>query len=142
MRQLILTLLAILNMSVADPNPALVRIPINLPMTLYTVYGRPVTYVVCDKAMAKPLIAAFKCLGKLDKPVEIVYHGCHAYRKIAGTERWSEHAYGRAIDLNAYIGMPDRMIRCFLDTGYFIHGGDWPGSKKDPMHMELKTDVN
>lgn len=116
--------------------PKLVKIPVAHPMTLYTVSGRPVKFVVCDKALAKPLTTALVCLSRLGKPVTLVYHGCHNPRNIAGTDKLSQHYYGRAIDLNAHIGVPPRMLKCFEEAG-FTNGGQWPAPKTDPMHFEI-----
>lgn len=120
-------------------SPELVKISIDHPMTLYRVGGDPVTFVVCDKAMAQPLTKAFLCLNALKKPVTVVFHGCYNDRTIKGRTKISEHAYGLAIDLNADIGLPPRMVNCFLEAGFFW-GGHWrPESVRDPMHFQLRA---
>lgn len=96
-----------------------------------------------DRSMADNNTAAFNC------------------RRVSGTDRWSEHAYGRAIDINpvqnpyvrgdtvepeagrAYLdrsdvrpGMivqPGPVVRAFGDVGW-EWGGDW-SSSKDYQHF-------
>ena len=128
--------LLIFQLCLASAKITLVRIPISVNMTLYTLGGRLVRHVVCDESMAEPLNQALGCIQGLEEPVALVFHGCYNYRYIAGTERLSQHAFGKAIDLNAFVGTPPRMVKCFTDAG-FEHGGDWPGSKKDSMHFQL-----
>ncbi|MGH2951525.1 MAG: M15 family metallopeptidase, partial [Solirubrobacterales bacterium] len=83
-------------------------------------------------------------------------------RFVAGTSRWSEHAYGRAIDINPienpYVsgdhvsppaGRPyadcsreaegmihdgDQVVRAFAKAGW-EWGGDWPGATRDYQHF-------
>ena len=96
-----------------------------------------------DRSMAANNTSAFNC------------------RRVAGTSRWSEHAYGRAIDINPvqnpYVngstvepeagrsdldrsdvrkGMvvrPGPVVRAFADEGW-LWGGDW-NSSKDYQHF-------
>jgi hypothetical protein len=83
-------------------------------------------------------------------------------RTVAGTSRWSEHAYGRAIDINpienpyvsggrtsheksepyldrtrkrrGMIRAGDAVVRAFASIGWGW-GGYWPGSVKDYQHF-------
>lgn len=65
-------------------------------------------------------------------------------RKIAGTNKWSAHAGGYAIDINpgrnpvtygkVKTDMPPWMNDLANKYGLFW-GGNWKGSKKDPMHF-------
>jgi hypothetical protein len=82
---------------------------------------------------------------------EAGWDGGYAHRKIAGTDRWSVHAAGTAIDWNASqhgrTGHPNegwsatqsRCIRWMLTHtlrgGYFVWGGIW--RNPDPMHFEV-----
>lgn len=66
----------------------------------------------------------------------------HSYRKIAGTDVWSNHAYGLAIDVNApWNGrgtdgnLPRKFVRTMKFWG-FEWGGDWDFT--DPMHFEWR----
>lgn len=115
----------------------LVQIPVANHMTLYHLGGRKVPFVVCSDAMAQPLTDALECVAKLTQPVDLVYHGCYNYRYIEGTTRLSRHASGTAIDLNASIGVPMRMVLCFEKNG-FEWGGRWSYPTTDPMHFQLR----
>jgi hypothetical protein len=138
MKFLGLLLGSILTMGVALPD----LIPIQVPnqMTLYHSRGPVVSYVVCNRALAKPLIKALQCLERLERPVGLVYHGCYNYRNIAGTNRLSKHAAGMAIDLNAGMKIPDRMVKCFEDAG-FTWGGRWGPPSTDPMHWQIDKET-
>jgi hypothetical protein len=68
------------------------------------------------------------------------FSGCYSPRKIFGTDRWSKHAYGMAVDLNYFpetgetkVEMP--VVKCFEKEG-FIWGGRW--KNKDNMHFEWR----
>lgn len=134
MRHFAIAAIAVLNSAVVKPE--LVEIPVKHPMTLYHLNGRTVTFVVCNKTLAKPLHQALSCLINLKEPVDLVYHGCYNHRYIAGTNRLSNHASGTAIDLNADTEIPARMVKCFEDAG-FSWGGRWPEPDTDPMHFEI-----
>lgn len=84
-------------------------------------------------------------------------------RYVAGTRRWSMHAYGRAIDLNpvenpyvsgSHVSPPagapyadrsrdargmvhagDRVVRAFRRRAGWGWGGSWPGSARDYQHF-------
>jgi hypothetical protein len=70
--------------------------------------------------------------------------GGYNARKIAGTNKWSAHAGGYAIDINpgrnpvtygkVKTDMPPWMNALANKYGLFW-GGNWKGSKKDPMHF-------
>jgi hypothetical protein len=69
--------------------------------------------------------------------------GTYNPRKIRGSKtKWSNHAYGAAIDINAEENgfnvagnIPLPMIAAFKAQG-FKWGGDYKGGRKDPMHFE------
>lgn len=84
-------------------------------------------------------------------------------RFVAGTDRWSMHAYGKAIDINpienpyvsgSHVSPPagapfadrsrdaegmidagDEVVRAFARTAGWEWGGAWPGSTKDYQHF-------
>ena len=120
--------------------PDLIQIQVPNQMTLYHPRGPAVSYVVCNRILAKPLIEALLCLERLQEPVTLVYHGCYNHRNIAGTNRLSKHASGMAIDLNAGMKIPERMAKCFEDAG-FTWGGRWAAPTTDPMHFELRRSI-
>jgi hypothetical protein len=63
-------------------------------------------------------------------------------RKISGSNRWSNHAYGAAVDINSeengfntgHGTMPKPVVAAFKSEG-FAWGGDYKG-RTDPMHFE------
>jgi hypothetical protein len=103
-----------------------------------------------------PSVAAFRWFTTLMTAIEPVgqigWDGAYAYRKIAGTDVWSEHAAGTAFDWNAsqhprgstkYAGWTAdqvRVIRWALATplGKLIRWGSDFGDP-DPMHFELRS---
>jgi hypothetical protein len=70
--------------------------------------------------------------------------GGYSNRKIFGTNTYSEHAFGNAIDVNPnenpqQRGGPSNMpanVREIAAKYGLIWGGDWSGSSRDPMHFE------
>lgn len=72
--------------------------------------------------------------------------GGYARRTIAGTGTPSEHAYGRAIDVNWHRNargentpsdLPPNVGQIAAKYG-LVWGGDWKGADRDPMHFEYK----
>ena len=76
-------------------------------------------------------------------------------RPIEGTELWSLHAYGLAIDLNPSANPQGTkttdMPKVFRDSiesitaggrQVFQWGGDWDGSQSDPMHWQVGASAN
>ena len=133
---------------------AAVTTPFNSPLVtidvvqyglVYFTNNRPVTGIRCHKAMVKPLITAFNCTQKAEKYLKmrmlLNFGGCYVPRKIHGTNRWSNHKWGTAIDINVPTpfsrGVNNQhkaLVKCFKDQG-FEWGGDW--KNKDYMHFEL-----
>jgi hypothetical protein len=70
--------------------------------------------------------------------------GGYSNRKIFGTNTYSEHAFGNAIDINPnenpqQHGGPSNMpanVREIAAKYGLIWGGDWRGASRDPMHFE------
>lgn len=71
-------------------------------------------------------------------------------RYIAGTQTPSEHAYGRAIDVNWNANPPGANKKYTIDpqtartlaSKYGLTwGGDWTGNTTDPMHFEINQKV-
>lgn len=104
-----------------------------------------------------PAAPAFEWLTGFLHSIEPVtqdgWDGGYAHRKIAGTNVWSEHSAGVAIDWNASqhpLGTPkttgwDRgawgaiewLLSKTLKGSFFTWGGQW--TRPDPMHFELKS---
>ena len=113
-------------------------VTIDLPPGYKTGLGNPIRSVTCHDSMKEPLAKAFTCLrdnGRLNLITTI--DGCYCYRNIRGTDRLSNHAHGRAIDINAATTTPPEVAECFKQAG-FIWGGDWK-FRPDPMHFELPS---
>jgi hypothetical protein len=110
----------------------------SLPLPLKTVHGFTVTKMLCHKDMEIPLTKAFACvkLAGLEKEIQNT-GGCFCYRNIAGTNRLSKHAQGKAIDINVGLPMHKGIVECFERAG-FKWGGDF--RRSDPMHFELTTE--
>lgn len=103
-----------------------------------------------------PLLVAF-CLDFHREVEELVPGWCwgHSPKKIEGTDRWSEHAWGGAVDLNAPrhpMGKPDtftagevkaldRLLDRYTYKGRRLlrSGKDYRG-RKDDMHVEIIGD--
>jgi hypothetical protein len=73
--------------------------------------------------------------------------GGYNYRNIAGTNRLSNHAYGRALDINwndnarGTKGKIDpTLARTLAQKHGLVWGGDW--SNPDPMHFEVAGALN
>jgi hypothetical protein len=73
------------------------------------------------------------------------HSGGYNPRFIAGTETPSQHAYGRAIDVNwnlnprggAGFNIPTDVAHTLAQKYGLTWGGDWSGSTRDPMHFEI-----
>lgn len=91
-----------------------------------------------------------------DKKIEKIDDGAwddHGYglRKIAGTDVWSNHASGTAVDVNAlrhWVGIPNTFLKAWKVTkmkfklattfeGLITWGGTW--RSPDEMHFEINT---
>ena len=101
--------------------------------------------IYCNKAMIKPLNAAFKALIATGCVKELkTWDGCFNIRGKRGNPKsYSLHSWGVAIDVNAawngYGKKPvlsAAFVKCFTDNG-FDWGGVW--GKPDGMHFQLKT---
>jgi hypothetical protein len=114
--------------------------------------------IYCHRDLVKPLSAAFKALIDTGAVKELkTWDGCYNPRAIRGYERqWkrfeklnqaagarylSTHAWGLAIDVNAFengLGRKPKLsktfIKCFTDNGFTL-GGTF--KRLDGMHFEL-----
>jgi hypothetical protein len=118
--------------------------------------GRPLKTISFHKKAAPALLAALneiwdhcgKDQATLDR--EGISHCAGTYnpRKVRGSAtKWSNHAFGAAIDLDAEANgldtkgdMPDWVVAAFKRQGA-RWGGDYHG-RKDPMHFEFCQDAD
>jgi hypothetical protein len=91
----------------------------------------------------KAVLTEIKSLG-LDKAVKS-YGGIYNFRAVRGSENYSTHSWGIAIDIEpaAYpLGsskrLPQAVVDVFAKHG-FTYGGDFPG-RKDPQHFQYAKD--
>jgi hypothetical protein len=74
------------------------------------------------------------------------HSGGYNRRFIAGTQTPSEHAFGRAIDVNwnrnprgqGGYDIPADVARSLAAKYGMTWGGDWSGNTRDPMHFEIR----
>lgn len=117
--------------------------PINLGAGLRTV-GSPYGRITVNATAADNFVGFLRALHKTGYKVTSL--GSYANRNIAGTNRRSLHSYGLAIDINpsqnpvAYgkviTNLPKGIGRLAAKYG-LAWGGQWNGSKKDPMHFSV-----
>lgn len=116
-----------------------------------TYEGTRIPYLVFHKKAADALLAALTAVwdyygrdqAKIDALGISKTAGTFNPRKIAGSDRWSNHAFGAAIDINAddngfnkgHGNIPLPMIAAFKAQGA-RWGGDYHG-RTDPMHFEF-----
>lgn len=115
---------------------------------------KPLKYLLFHRKAASALAAALdgvwqasgKSQAKLDHDGVSSTAGTYCCRKIRGSTRWSNHAFGGAIDLDAehngfFAGkgtIPDYAVAAFDRVG-FRWGGRYKG-RTDPMHFEACDD--
>lgn len=126
-------------------------VPIVPPFKMYY-DGKPIKAIQFHKKAAPALKAALDEIWEhygqdqatIDKLGISKYAGSYNPRKIRGSAtRWSNHAYGAAIDLNAEQNgfgagkgtMPEPVVAAFKAQGA-LWGGDYRG-RTDPMHFEF-----
>jgi hypothetical protein len=98
----------------------------------------------CNKDMVEPLSQAFKNLISTGHVKELkTWDGCFNIRKMRGLSSMSLHAWGIAIDVNAFENQLNQspklssgFVKCFKDAG-FDWGGEW--ERMDGMHFQLKN---
>jgi hypothetical protein len=111
----------------------------------FFINNRVLDSLVCHKDLSQPLVKALECTREKEAiyATKMLFNsgGCYADRKIHGTNRWSQHKYGRAIDINVptpFSKVVNRqhpeLVKCFKAQG-FEWGGDW--KNKDYMHFQI-----
>lgn len=126
-------------------------VPVVPPFKMYY-EGKPIKAITFHRKAASALMAALQSIWEhyghdqatLDKLGISNYSGSFNPRLIRGSStRWSNHAYGAAIDINAekngfgtgHGTMPQPVIDAFKAQGA-LWGGDYHG-RTDPMHFEF-----
>jgi hypothetical protein len=117
--------------------------PLNLRAGLRTV-GSPYGRITVNASTADNFVGFLRALHRTGYRVTSL--GSYANRNIAGTNTRSLHSYGLAIDINpsanpvAYgkviTNLPKGIGRLAAKYG-LAWGGNWNGSKKDPMHFSV-----
>lgn len=114
--------------------------------------GKPIPCIKFHRKAAPALKAALEAIWdhygrdqiKVDAARISHFSGAYNPRKIRGSAtRWSNHAYGAAIDFDAehngfntgHGTMPQAVVDCFKAQGA-LWGGDYHG-RTDPMHFEF-----
>lgn len=121
------------------------------PFTMYY-DGEPVRRIRFHKKAAPALKAALDDIwaaygrdqAAIDRDRVSVYDGAYNPRKIAKSDKWSNHAFGAAIDLDAahnaqgtgHGTVSQRVIDAFKRYGA-RWGGDYQTARTDPMHFEF-----
>lgn len=96
----------------------------------------------CNRALVAPLSAAFQNLISRGYVKELkTFDGCFNIRKKRGLTSMSLHAWGIAIDVNAFenqLNMTPKLsagfVKCFTDAGFYW-GGNF--TRRDGMHFQL-----
>jgi hypothetical protein len=137
-----------------NPNtgaPGKQLVPVVPPFKMYY-DGKPIAHIMFHKKAALALTAALNAIWEhydcnqaaIDKAGISRYSGAYNPRKIRGSAtRWSNHAYGAAIDFDAehngfntgHGKMPQAVVDAFKAQGA-LWGGDYHG-RTDPMHFEF-----
>lgn len=117
--------------------------PLNLGAGLRTV-GTPYGAIKVNATAADNFVAFLRALNRTGYKVNSI--GSYANRNIAGTNTRSLHSYGLAVDLNpaqnpvtygkVITNLPKGIGRLAAKYG-LAWGGQWNGSKKDPMHFSI-----
>lgn len=101
--------------------------------------------IYMNKMLQKPLEAALRCLISKGLASELkTWDGCYIVRNSRGSNVWSLHAWGLAIDVNAATNrlgqkptLSSGFVSCFTENGF-----NWGGrfrNMPDGMHFELAS---
>ncbi|MDN3278769.1 M15 family metallopeptidase [Frankia sp. RB7] len=135
----------------ARDEPGKQLVPVIPPFQMYY-DGKPVKQILFHRKAAAALRAAlddiWNSCGRDQARIDALrishYSGAYNHRLIRGSaDRWSNHAYGAAIDFDAehngfntgHGTMPQAVIDAFKRQGA-LWGGDYHG-RTDPMHFEF-----
>lgn len=135
----------------AKGGPGQQLVPVIPPFRM-TYEGKPIRNIMFHRKAAPALAAALQAVwehyGRDQAKVDVCgvskYSGAYNPRLIRGSStKWSNHAYGAAIDLNAEANgfntghgtMPQAVVDAFKAQGA-LWGGDYL-HRTDPMHFEF-----
>ena len=124
----------------AKPSPVLRKIHVDIPHWKIGGSNKVVNTVYVAAHARAPLEKALSCVTALEKKLEtqflFTFDGTYVPRYIKGTTRWSNHAHGTAIDINAHHkSQAIELVMCFEEAGW-KWGGRWP--RPDVMHFEWR----
>jgi hypothetical protein len=121
-----------------------VTMPFELPLS----WDRTstVSRMTCHRRLAGIFVSVFDQIQVCGLQSRITsFGGCFAFRPQRTGTKLSTHSWGIAIDLNPESNaqgtpgtMDSELIEVFRDAG-FQWGGDWSGSRRDPMHFQFCT---
>jgi hypothetical protein len=122
----------------------LITITLPFPATLSWDHSRQVTRMTCHKLMQPIFINCFQQIADAGLQSQITgFGGCFCFRPQRAGARLSTHCWGIAIDLNPENNAPGTagqmhpgVTAIFRNAG-FTWGGDWLGSRCDPMHFQF-----
>jgi hypothetical protein len=121
-----------------------VIMPFELPISWDR--ARTVSSMTCHRKLAGIFASVFAQIqaGGLQSSITS-FGGCFAFRRQRAGSKLSTHSWGIALDLNPETNaqgtsgtMDAELIEVFCGAG-FKWGGDWGGSRRDPMHFQFCT---
>ena len=121
-----------------------VPIPFSIPLAWDTKVR--VSSVRVNKGIVDVVAGTFKALNDRGLAPQIkTFGGAYNYRPKRGSNKYSTHSWGIALDLNTATNqmgtkgdMPKIIVDVFREFGW-KWGGDWSGANCDPMHFQFCT---
>lgn len=108
--------------------------------------SRSVQRITCHKLLVQTCADIFLRIQSAGLQSQITsFGGCFAFRQQRTGAKLSTHAWGIALDLNPESNaqgttgtMNAGVVAIFKEAG-FTWGGEWQGSRRDPMHFQFCT---
>ena len=108
--------------------------------------SRTVQRISCHKLLTQTCADIFSRIQSAGLQGQIrSFGGCFAFRPQRTGAKLSAHAWGIALDLNpesnaqGTAGNMDAAVVAIFKEAGFTWGGEWQGSKRDPMHFQFCT---
>ena len=122
----------------------LITVALPFPLVLSWDHARPVTRMTCHKLMQPIFTTCFQQIADSGLQPQITsFGGCFTFRPQRTGTKLSAHCWGIAIDLNPETNaqgtageIHPEIVSIFRNAG-FTWGGDWLGSRCDPMHFQF-----